>query len=103
MAKGPIVEAEALREDPWTGTSSPYPCLALTLALTLAPTLALTLALTLYLSPHEEVRWVVDGFNENRKTNFRPGWGKPRPSPYPYPYPYPFSHPNPSPALALHD
>ena len=53
MARGPIVEAEALQEDPWTGTPLPLPCLALILALTLcrtlAPTLSLTLALTLAL------------------------------------------------------
>ena len=50
MARGPIVEAEALQEDPWTGTPSPLPCLALTLALTLCWTLALTLSLTLALT-----------------------------------------------------
>ena len=50
MARGPIVEAEALQEDPWTGTPSPLPCLALTLALTLCRTLALTLSLTLTLT-----------------------------------------------------
>ncbi len=50
------------------------------MALTLALTLALALALTLDLCPHVEVRWVVDGFNQNRKTNFRPAWGKPRPT-----------------------
>ena len=64
-------------------------------------TLALTLAVTLDLCPHVEVRWVVDGFNLNRKTNFRPGWGKPRPTLNPYPYPYPFSNPNPYPNLSL--
>jgi hypothetical protein len=46
MARGPIVEAEALQEDPWTGIPLPLPCRALTLALTLSRTLALTLALT---------------------------------------------------------
>ena len=25
------------------------------------------------------MRWVVDGFNLNRKTNFRPGWGESKP------------------------
>ena len=50
MARGPIVEAEALQEDPWTGTPLPFPCLALTLALTLCRTLALTLSLTLALT-----------------------------------------------------
>ena len=44
MAIGPIVEAEALQEDPWTGTPLPLPCLDLTLALTLCRTLALPLA-----------------------------------------------------------
>ena len=50
MARAPIVEAEALQEDPWTGISLPLPCLALTLALTLCRTLALTLSLTLALT-----------------------------------------------------
>ncbi len=50
MARGPIVEAEALQGDPWTGTPLPLPCLALTLALTLCRTLALTLSLTLALT-----------------------------------------------------
>ncbi len=89
MARGPIVEAEALQEDPWTGTLLPLPCLALTLALNPLPDPC----------PHPwppvEVRWVVDGFNTNRKTNFRAGWGKPSPSSNPNPYPYPFSYANP--------
>jgi hypothetical protein len=50
MARGPIVEAEALQEDPWTGTPLPLHCLALNLALTLCLTLALTLSLTLALT-----------------------------------------------------
>ncbi len=50
MARGPIVEAEALQEDPWTGTPLPLPCLALNLAPTLCLTLALTLSLTLALT-----------------------------------------------------
>ena len=50
MARGPIVEAEALQEDPWTGTPLPLPYLALTLDPTLCRTLALTLSLTLALT-----------------------------------------------------
>ena len=42
---------------------------------------------------NSEVRWVVDGFNNNRKANFRPGWGNPNP----YPNLNRISNPKPNP------
>jgi len=74
LARGPIVDATALTEDPWTG--NPYPIPDLSPLPNPNPSLTLTLLLS-----WTEVRWVVDGFNLNRKNNFRPGWGKSNPNP----------------------
>ncbi len=76
LARGPIFEAEAFNEDPWTGQSPNF-----------TPLPNLNPNLPCLYTVNAEVRWVVDGFNANRKTNFRPGWGNPKPNPNPNPNP----------------
>ena len=86
LARGPIFAAEALTEDPWTGCPvlipMPHP----------NPNLTFNRIRTF----NSEVRWVVDGFNANRKANFRPGWGYPIPNPNPNPNPNSNLKPNPT-------
>ncbi len=83
LARGPMYEADVITEDPWTGNPNRTP--------------NLTRHPTSYPNPNPnpcvEVRWVVDGFNMNRKRHFRPGWGKT--TPYPYPNPVQVTSPKP--------
>jgi hypothetical protein len=72
----------------------------LTLSVTPASCLILTLTITntlILVSACAEVRWVVDGFNLNRKNNFRPGWGESKPAPTSTSNPYPQCNPSPNP------
>jgi hypothetical protein len=75
VARGPMYQPDVITEDPWTSNPN--------------PTSNLNPKPNPYPNPNPnpnpylEVRWIVDGFNMNRKRQFRPEWGKTEPYPYP--------------------